>query len=180
MENSGILDLIEPDFIRMERLKHNCNILGANNVRFHQTRAEKFRADESEIYHAILADVPCSGEGRFNLFDPPSYLSWRSKEIAKFAKLQKKILSNGLRLLKEGGRMLYSTCTLNREENENVILQLLEEYPGQISCLEINHNEFKFPELIKLHEGKLRALRIIPSERFEGFFLCLLQKKKMS
>jgi 16S rRNA C967 or C1407 C5-methylase (RsmB/RsmF family) len=68
MNNQGIIHALEPDFIRMERLKFNCAQLGITCVEFFQTEAQKFEG-VVDSYDAILADVPCSGEGRFNLHE---------------------------------------------------------------------------------------------------------------
>lgn len=175
MQNRGSIDALEPDYIRLERLKFNCNLLGVENTNFHQVQAEKFKREEEGIYDAILADVPCSGEGRFNLFDTPSYIFWKENSVPKFARLQTKILNAGLRLLKPGGRLLYSTCTMNRQENELVVQNLLDSYPG-LTCTAFQTRLGPIAEFEPVEEGSLRALRITPSPRFEGFFLCLINK----
>ncbi len=72
----------------------------------------------------VLADVPCSGEGRFRKIEKSSvYSERRTKE--KLPDLQKKIIIRGFDLLKEDGVMVYSTCTYNPEENESVVNYLL-------------------------------------------------------
>ncbi|MBP9674875.1 MAG: RsmB/NOP family class I SAM-dependent RNA methyltransferase [Bacteriovoracaceae bacterium] len=177
MQNTGEIHALDPDYVRLERLKFNSNILGVTNIEFFKTQAEKFKCEDSEVYDAILADVPCSGEGRFNLYDAKSYLSWKAKEQEKFQRLQLKIMRNALRLLKSGGRLMYSTCTLNQLENEQVILELLKE-DHTLTCENIFHFSPWYPEFKKIEQGGLRALKIIPSERFEGFFMCLLKKNR--
>tara|TARA_R110000868_G_scaffold117600_14_gene312479 strand:+ start:18013 stop:18951 length:939 start_codon:yes stop_codon:yes gene_type:complete len=175
MNNKGSIDAIEPDYIRMERLKFNCNIMGVENTDFHQIVGEKFKKEEAELYDAVLADVPCSGEGRFNLHDKPSYIFWKHNTVPKFARLQYKILKAAIRLTKPGGRILYSTCTMNDQENEGVILQALEEFP-ELSCTAFKTPINNIEEYEPVSKGALKALRITPSPRFEGFFLCLLNK----
>lgn len=176
MKNEGCIDAIEPDFIRLERLKHNCKLMGVENATFFQGQAEKFRKDEEEIYDAILADVPCSGEGRFNLFDPPSFIFWKENTVPKFARLQTKILQAGIRLLKPGGRILYSTCTMNTQENEEVVLNILKSNP-EMSCTAFETPFTPIAEYEPVAVEQAKALRITPSPRFEGFFLCLLNKR---
>jgi 16S rRNA (cytosine1407-C5)-methyltransferase len=179
MSNSGQIHAIEPDFIRLQRLEHNCEILGVTNTDFFKANAEKFRPPTPDLlYDKILADVPCSGEGRFNLFDTSSYIFWKEKEISKFANLQYKILKAGIDLLKVGGKLVYSTCTLNPQENEDVIKKLLETYQGSLKTIPIKLSEVNIPEFKKVEQGKLHALRIIPSTRFEGFFICQIEKTK--
>lgn len=175
MNNQGSIDALEPDFIRLERLKHNCRLMGVENTTFHQGQAEKFRLSEEGVYDAILADVPCSGEGRFNLYDPPSFIFWKENTVPKFAKLQTKILEAGIRLLKPGGRLLYSTCTMNQLENEQVVTNVLNNHPD-LSCSMFKTPFTPIAEYEPLEKASLRALRITPSPRFEGFFLCLINK----
>lgn len=175
MNNEGTIEALEPDFIRLERLKHNCNLLGVENTSFHQGQAERYRTDEEGIYDAILADVPCSGEGRFNLYDPPSFIFWKERSVPKFAKLQTKILDAGIRLLKPGGRLLYSTCTMNSNENEGVVEAMLAKYPN-LTCTAFQTPVAPIAEYEPIEKNGLKALRITPSPRFEGFFLCLINK----
>ncbi len=175
MNNEGRIDAIEPDYIRLERLKFNCNIMGVTNTEFFQAQGEKFKKEESNIYDAVLADVPCSGEGRFNLYDKPSYIFWKQQTVPKFARLQYKILSAAIRLTKSGGKILYSTCTMNTQENEEVIQQALKDHP-EISCAAFEIPTHNIEEYQLVNGKDLKALRITPSPRFEGFFLCLLNK----
>lgn len=173
MRNSGEIVALEPDFIRLERLKFNCKTLGAESVTFFKNRGEKWSEMPDESFDRVLCDVPCSGEGRFNLYDKPSYGAWKKNETASFANLQKKILIRGLSLLKVGGYLCYSTCTMNKEENEGVLESILspsfELVPLQLST---------FPEMRTAKSPKLKhALRILPSERMEGFFIALIHKK---
>ncbi len=185
MNNEGHIDALEPDSIRISRLKHNCDILGVKNTEFHQTLAQKFapldEAGAPILYDKILADVPCSGEGRFNLYDGPSYLRYRAGEVPKFARLQKKILLHAASLLAPGGRMVYSTCTLNRQENEEVLRELIENSDGEFRCLPppVSQSDIDImPEFLEVKQkGGIHALRILPSERFEGFFLALIERR---
>lgn len=181
MNNQGHIDALEPDHIRLSRLKFNCEILGVANTTFHQTLAQRFvLGPETPLYTKILADVPCSGEGRFNLYDGPSYLRYRARDIPKFARLQKKILAHVATMLAPGGTMVYSTCTLNQEENEEVVADLLAQTGGEFTCLPPpveTHTLDVLREFLPVETKQgVKALRVLPSERFEGFFLCLIQR----
>jgi 16S rRNA (cytosine967-C5)-methyltransferase len=74
-------------------------------------------------FDRILVDAPCSGTG--TLARNPE-IKWRLRpsDLARFADLQRKILENALPHLKPGGKLVYSTCSLEREENEEVIVGL--------------------------------------------------------
>jgi len=137
--NKAKIDAIEPDYIRFQRLKYNIEHLGVKNVSLYNIKAENFIKERLEnfkitedlkneniLYDKILFDAPCSGEGRFSYFDINSYSNWSLKNVKKLKKLQFNILDLSLKLLKEGGEIVYSTCTLNPYENEEVINKVLE------------------------------------------------------
>ncbi len=87
----------------------------------HPTRlAERFR----EAFDAILVDAPCSGEGMFRR-EPESRLSWTPEAPAACARRQLAILKSACAMLRPGGALVYSTCTFNRTENEDVIEALV-------------------------------------------------------
>lgn len=74
-----------------------------------------------EYFDCTLADVPCSMEGRFTYDDPDSYKDWSVKRLKDMMSLQKWILRSAISATKPGGTIVYSTCTLSPEENEQVI-----------------------------------------------------------
>jgi 16S rRNA (cytosine1407-C5)-methyltransferase len=185
-KNNSTIDAIEPDYIRMERLKYNINLLGAN-VNLYKSTFQNFCKIHNEPYDKILADLPCSGEGRFNIYDKPSYSLWCKNNIPRLARLQKDILKKAISLLKIGGTIVYSTCTLNYYENEEVVDEILKDEEFKIEIIDISQKLKDIKEAIKPIteiEGKLfdksinKSLRIMPSERFEGFFICKMKRVK--
>jgi 16S rRNA (cytosine1407-C5)-methyltransferase len=82
-----------------------------------------------ETFDRILLDAPCSGEG-IGFKAEESLKFWNLKNVKTIARLQEKLLIASLRALKTGGEMLYSTCTLNRFENEGVLAGAAEALPG--------------------------------------------------
>lgn len=184
MNNKGIIDAIEPNYIRMERLKHNSRLLGVKIINFHKIKGEKFLPDYENIYDKVLVDAPCSGEGRFNLYDKSSYQSWKSNTISHFVALQMKLLLNSIRLTKKNGIIVYSTCTLNIYENENVINNVLKKI-DKVIIEDISYNFKKMSGFRKpfLHfknetfsDSISKCLRILPDSEYEGFFICKLRK----
>ena len=79
-------------------------------------------------FDLVVADVPCSGEGMFRKYDVAGE-EWSEENVANCAVRQWEILQNAARLVKAGGRLLYSTCTFSLEENERNIDRFLTEYP---------------------------------------------------
>ncbi|AEJ44091.1 methyltransferase RsmF C-terminal domain-like protein [Alicyclobacillus acidocaldarius] len=95
---------------------------------------EALAAAWPQAFDAIVVDAPCSGEGMFRK-DPAVRAEWRPDAPERFQALQKEILRHALTMLKPGGRLVYSTCTLNPLENEQVVLWLLEHYPVELEPL---------------------------------------------
>jgi 16S rRNA (cytosine1407-C5)-methyltransferase len=82
-----------------------------------------------ETFDRVLLDAPCSGEG-IGFKAEESLKFWNVKNVKTIARLQEKLFLSGLTALKTGGEMLYSTCTLNRFENEGVLEAAAAEFPG--------------------------------------------------
>lgn len=128
-------------------------------------------------FDRILLDVPCSGEGMFRR-DPSLIRSWLEKGPSDYAVIQKEIAKNALGMLKDGGMMVYSTCTFSPEEDEEVILYLKQ------LCLEleiirpdISYEGF-MPGILP---GTENCIRLYPHRlRGEGHFACLMKKNGTS
>jgi NOL1/NOP2/sun family putative RNA methylase len=186
MGNSGIIDAIEPDFIRMERLKYNSLIQGTTNINLYNTRGELFCKERTDYYDKILCDLPCSGEGRFSIYDKSSYSNWRQKEINRLSNLQIKLLKAAFKSLKPNGILVYSTCTMNLYENEIVLDKFIREEQSNVEIIKIDNKFTNFNETItpilkdydnnELDKSISRAIRIIPSVNFEGFFITKIKK----
>lgn len=124
-------------------------------------------------FDKILLDVPCSGEGMFRR-DPSLINSWLRKGPAEYAEIQKSIVSSALSMLKEGGMMVYSTCTFSPEEDEEIILYMKELCPE----LEILKPEPYDPGFSPgILPGTENCIRLYPHRiRGEGHFAALLKK----
>lgn len=167
MNNQGWLVACEKDPVRFEKLKHTLTLQGAtaeailcDATRLHHTHAEMF--------DRVLADVPCSAEGRINLNDRRSFSFWSQKNITEHAKLQRRLLRSAVVCLKPGGTLVYSTCTLAPEENEEMIAWVVEQYP------------FMRPQVITLpfpsKNGSNKTTTLLPTTKYEGFFVAKLIK----
>jgi NOL1/NOP2/sun family putative RNA methylase len=185
MENKGNIDAIEPDFVRMERLKFNANQLGAANINFFQNDGQNFCEDKIGVYNKVLSDVPCSGEGRFSVYDKNSYGKWKLNNVERLSNLQKKLLKSAILSAKINGIIVYSTCTLNVFENEKVLDAILKDTDFKIKILPIDEkfkslNESVKPVLLwkneKFDNSISNCLRIVPSNNMEGFFICKMQR----
>lgn len=182
MQNKGTIIANDKDIARISILSANLEKCGISNtlVTRHDgvILCEKLKK-LSMKFDKILTDVPCSGEGNLRS-SPKTLLMWNIKMINKLSRIQKKLASSALGLLKPGGELLYSTCTHAPEENELVIQHLLNNF--NIEIQEINL-PLKTREGItewqgqKLSQELKKSCRIYPQDNnTEGFFLCKIKK----
>lgn len=137
----------------------------------------------SEYFDKILLDAPCSGEGLIDLNKPESLQFWSTKKIKRLNHLQKNMIAEAYKLLKPQGTLVYSTCTLAPEENEEVISWALENFAGlkteEISITKRLDNSYNGSTSWKgktLNSGCQRCIRVKPNDHMEAFFVCKLIK----
>lgn len=127
MRNTGLIIANELYPSRHIPLAHTLSRLGALNCVVTGYQAQEFPLRDR--FDAVLADVPCSGEGRIRITREGFFRSRDRSQNKDFPKLQKRIILRGFDLLAGGGAMLYATCTYNPEENESVVDYLLRNRP---------------------------------------------------
>ncbi len=169
MRNKGVIYAFDISSIRIKRMKELLNRTGIDIVEIFEKDGR--RAPEilgEEIADRVLLDAPCSSDG--TIAKNPD-LRWRLREekVFELQSLQKELLEAGWRLVKPGGKILYCTCSLLREEDEDVIKWFLE-----------RHNDAELIPLNKPYdpgflEGTMRAW----PHRHDtiGFFYALIKKK---
>lgn len=131
-------------------------------------------ASLKHFFDLILVDAPCSGEGMFRK-DPQAIDEWSVANVELCAKRQKEILTSVWNALKPGGYLCYSTCTYNREENEEIVSWLSDEFDATIKSLEIDESwniavsQVKGADTYHFYPYRTKG---------EGFFLAVLQKSE--
>lgn len=120
-------------------------------------------------FDKVLVDAPCSGEGMFKK-EPQALSQWSQQLVEACAQRQKEILHNGACCLREGGELVYSTCTYSLEENEEVVEDFLRDHPDFV--LLPSGAAFGQPGFDR--EGKTR--RIFPFHQGEGHFIAKFQR----
>ena len=125
-----------------------------------------------EMFDAILLDAPCSGEGVVRK-DPDALKNWSPESNQEIAATQRELIDSAFHALRPGGTLVYSTCTLNQEENEAVCRWLKETYPDAVEFLPLGD---LFPGANKAltEEGFLHVFPQIYD--CEGFFVARLRK----
>lgn len=169
MNNNGYILANELDKIRYERLKYNVEAQGAKIVEVINGRGEKVGENYPEYFDKVLLDTPCSGEGRFIVNSLATYRDWSPKRVKELTKIQRKLFESAYKALKPGGIMVYSTCTLNEDENENILQWALDNFELKLLDVEI--------ELREAEKAFGKAIRVLPSKETEGFFVAKFKKQ---
>ncbi|MDD5769674.1 MAG: RsmB/NOP family class I SAM-dependent RNA methyltransferase [Candidatus Gracilibacteria bacterium] len=189
MQNYGEIIANELNTIRIEKLNFTINRQGCTNIKVIHGDARNLKnLFPNGYFDLIIADLPCSAEGRINLNNEKSYLFLQKPGInEKNYKIQKDILKNTVDLLKIGGSLIYSTCTIDPRENEAIIHFLLSNYKDlvieEINDIFENENIKKYIKKgIKSFDKYIynsqvsKTIRIIPSQETEGFFIAKIKK----
>ncbi|MGI8419146.1 MAG: RsmB/NOP family class I SAM-dependent RNA methyltransferase [Candidatus Levyibacteriota bacterium] len=181
MHNTG--DIVANDISpkRLYKLKDNLAKTGVTNTRVIGLRGESFWKRYPELFDKTLVDVPCSMEGRIRTDYPRTYKDWSTKKIKLLSKLQKYILRSAISATKVGGTIVYSSCTLSPEENEEVIQWAVSKTPDAVTVEKIALPNIQLQSGLKSWKKKLfthteNTIRVLPSESMEGFFMAKLHK----
>lgn len=173
--NKANITACEMNKIRAERLKYNLEKQGAKAYVMVQ---DAKRIDDFFSFDQILLDAPCSGSGTLNLQNDEEKIrkTFTMKLIQKSVQTQTALLKKAINLLKKGEEMVYSTCSILAEENEEILQNLLKrsEKENKIEIVPINLKGMeKLPLLPTKIEG---TLCILPNEQYEGFFVAKIRK----
>ena len=137
--------------------------------------APKDFAKTNLLFDVILTDVPCSGEGLFRR-DPAAISEWSAQNVYFCVERQRQILRDIWPCLKDGGLLIYSTCTFNTHENEENVRWIAEELGADLLAVPVRP-EWQITESL-LAGWKQPVYRFIPgTTRSEGLFMAVLRKK---
>lgn len=174
MKNRGSIEAWDIHEHRIKLIKENAKRLGINIISTKIQDATEYDKNLTEKYDKILLDVPCLGLG---VIKRKPDIKWQRKpqEIEKISKIQFEILNNCSKYLEKGGELVYSTCSILKEENQNIIEKFLKE-----------NNEFKYSnykeianyDMIKKFMVNNKYIQINTNNNYDGFFICKLTKKR--
>ena len=149
-------------------IENGASRLGLNNLTARVQDASEPVASWVGAMDTVIADVPCSGLGIIR--KKPDIRYKNLKELENLPQLQEKILANQASYVKPGGVLLYSTCTVLKRENEDVVQTFLAEHP------DFSLEKLLLPEVFPKNETGM--LTLIPGEYdTDGFFICRLRRK---
>ncbi|MFT7184062.1 MAG: NOL1/NOP2/sun family putative RNA methylase [Oceanicoccus sp.] len=172
MKNTGVLFANDMDTRRLKSLHSNLERLGVWNAVVLRMNAHKLTLMYPEKFDRVLLDPSCSGEGLLNTYDgKPGF--WSPKSMKRYSQDQFSLLCSAFRLLKPGGRLVYSTCTLNGIEDDKVALKLLKKFP-QAKLVE------EYPDHAPEQIGDLKGVRFWPQKtNTKGFFCIAITKTEL-
>ena len=168
LNNNARITACEMNTIRAEKLKYNIEKQGASSVYVMVTDSR--RIDDFFAFDRILLDAPCSGSGPLYSEDTKIEKTFTPKLIQKSVKAQTQLLRKAINILKPGSEMIYSTCSILQEENEDIVNNIINSGKMEIIPIKIDGTIPTLPTKIK------GTLCVCPNEEYEGFFVAKLKK----
>ncbi len=153
MENQGEIISCDIHEHRCELIDKNALRLGVDIIKTVVNDASIEKEEFKDGFDKVLIDAPCSGLG---VIAKKPDIKWSEKDFDSLTALQYNILEKGSMYVKKGGKLVYSTCTINKDENEHIVEKFLEN----------NKNFNKVSEFIQL----------MPGFKTDGFFMCRLER----
>ena len=164
-QNKAYITACEKNKIRAERLKYNLQKQGVGCVNVMLEDARKL--SDFFSFDKVLLDAPCSGSGTMSIFDD----NFNKELIERSSRTQEELLKKALKILKAGGEMVYSTCSILLQENEEVLKRVILKSEAEIVPIEPIKDVPLLPTSI---DG---VMCVCPTELYEGFFVAKIRKK---
>ena len=164
--NTCLVTAIEKNKIRYERLKYNLDKLGTKKV--NTLNIDARHLDEFFTFDKILLDAPCSGSGTLN---DMTINNFTEELLNRSTKVQYELLDTAIKHLKKNGIIIYSTCSILKEENEDIIKKILQE-----------NNDITLEPILPLEDLPILkntldgTITLYPNKYYEGFFIAKLKK----
>jgi 16S rRNA (cytosine967-C5)-methyltransferase len=170
LQNTGKVLAFDLHESKLGLIKENCERLGITNVEVNTNDATRLNPDLIASSDRILIDVPCSGIG---IIRKKPEIKWNKtrNDLRSVISVQRDIMESAWMYLKDGGIMIYSTCTLNKEENEENIDWFVNKHKD---CTVKKIFIGKQDNLVYNRNG---SLTIMPNESMDGFFVAKLEKR---
>lgn len=168
--NEAMITALEKNKQRFERLKYNIEHLGAKKVTVLNTDSRNL--DKYFIFDKILLDAPCSGTGTLYR---KSLENFNEELVNRSVKTQKTLIEEAIQHLRVGGELIYSTCSILKDENDSQIEEVLRNHPDiELIPLDLNN----FHDLPLLPNNLAGTICVKPNLLYEGFYVAKLKKNK--
>ncbi|MDI3518374.1 MAG: rRNA (cytosine967-C5)-methyltransferase [Caldanaerobacter sp.] len=173
MENTGEVVAFDLHPHRLKLIEENCRRLGVTNVKTEVFDATFVNESYLEKADRVLADVPCTGIGIIRKKPDIKLKSYDKEELRGLIERQYRILKSSSLYVKKGGVLVYSTCTIGREENQEVIERFLKEHKN-FEPADISED---LPLNLKVKTSDLGYIQTTPLEhKIDGFFIAKLKR----
>lgn len=156
---------------RVELMEENYRRLKLENIETAVNDAENYKSGFSGRFDVVILDAPCSGFGLMGK-KPDIKVNISEEGIQYIISVQRKILENAGKYVKDGGYLIYSTCTLNKDENEKNVMRFINDNPD----FSVSEKEY-FP-LRGNFINNSGMITILPDGHFDGFFISVLRKER--
>lgn len=170
--NQAMVTACDMNKIRAERLRYNVQRQGATRVTV--MNIDSRNLDDLFSFDRILLDAPCSGSGTVQLGSPRSKGQFSREFLSRTTKQQEALLGKALRLLRPGCEMIYSTCSVLAQENEEIVSRVLRKTGAQVVPLDLA----AFESVPRLPVSIPGTLCVAPDELHEGFFVAKIKRMK--
>ena len=183
MANKGSLLAMDSNELRLLTVKSNCRRLGIDIVKTQQNNGAILAEKYMKTADKLLIDVPCTGLGVLRRKPDLRWQDYDSKRFEKLSELQGKILDTASNYLKIDGRLVYSTCSTEPEENEEAVSRFLEKHPDfELEDLSKFIKERKLPVYESVQHKQNKFIQIYPGLSnlnldLDGFFMAKMIRK---
>lgn len=171
--DKAFITACEKNRIRAERLKYNIEKQGTKRITVLTQDAREL--DNYFSFDKILLDAPCSGSGTINLDNEKLEKIFTEELVARSGKIQLELLKKAITILKPGHEMIYSTCSILKEENEENLAKILKNGKAELVPIDIENEIFK--DIMLLPVNTQGTVCVCPNELYEGFFIAKIRKK---
>ncbi len=177
MHNQGEIIAFEKNQKRLKMVKEECQRLGINTVTTILNDSSQFCNIYFEKADKILIDVPCSGTGVIRKKPDLKWKNMNNNQLKRLNHLQEGILGVASRYLKPGGELLYSTCSMEKEENDDIVQKFLKKNTGFV--VQDTSSFVKKNSMIKYKTEIMQAIQILPGysgDEIDGFYMVKIKK----
>ena len=176
VDNNAEIEAWDLHESRIKLVEQNANRLGIDIIKTKVNDATKYKEEYFEKFDKILLDVPCLGLG---VLKRKPDIKWQRNQddINTISKIQYEILNICSNYLKQGGELVYSTCSILNSENKEIIFKFLENNSNfKIKEIEILQDKNKTNNYFKKYIVDNKFIQVYQNEKTDGFFICKLKK----
>jgi len=171
MDNTGIVKAFDIYDHKLELIRSNSERLGLTNIELDILDATKECKELIEVGDRVLIDVPCSGLGIIRKKPEIKYTK-KEKELKSLITVQREIMRNAAKYVKPDGIILYSTCTINKTENQGNINWFLSNFK------DFSVEPLNFGQVENLVYDEKGSVTVLPNEYMDGFFIAKIRRNK--